>query len=323
VRPLPAGKLVVVITGLYDAICLRHGDRPEVLDVLTEMDVAEAGAAVTTPHDVELILNRPADLDRDSRAMVQGSRIAGFATLDLLLDRQQVRAALGFRPGHVDRVAAPLLGWVEDRARELTDAQRWSTPVTVTWQLPGAIADPTLRARRWSVVRRFSHLRAELDRLPEPPSTPAGVSIDVAADAGAAECVHQVLEEALAQHWEHRPVPTQRFLTGERAAAGYDPSLWFVARLNGRPAAAVIGRRSGIQGWIGWLGTRPAHRGRGLARLLLSTAMTALARAGSTQIALDVDTGNDTGALRLYESMGFAVHYQADQWRHTTSPTAR
>jgi len=323
VRLLPAGKLVVVITGLYDARCLRHGDRPEVLDVLTEMDVAEAGAAVTTRGDVDAIFNRPADLGRDSRVMVQGSRIAGFATVDVLLDRQQVRAALGFRPGHVARVAAPLLGWVEDRARELTDAQRWSTSLAVTWQLPGAIAGPALRERRWSVVRRFSHLRADLDRLPEPPSTPTGVSVDVAADAGADECVVQVLEEALARHWEHRPVPTQRFLTGERAATGYDPSLWFLARIDGRPAAAVIARRSGVQGWIGWLGTRPAHRRRGLARLLLGTAMTALARAGSTQVALDVDTGNDTGSLRLYDSMGFAVHYQADQWRHTTSPTAR
>lgn len=183
-RLLPAGKLVLVTTGLHDARCLRHGDRPQVLDVLTEMDVAEAGGAVTTARDVDAIFNRPADLDRDSVAMFQGSQISGFATLDLLQDRQQVRASLGFRPGHVARVAAPLLGWVEDRARVLTDAQRWSTPVTVTWQLPGAIAGPALRARQWRVVRRFSRLRAELDRLPEPPRAPAGVSVDVAADAG-------------------------------------------------------------------------------------------------------------------------------------------
>lgn len=189
----------------------------------------------------------------------------------------------------------------------------------MTWQLPGGLAEPALRDRGWVDVRRFNRLCADLHPNAMVPTAPPEVVVVTATTDQQARHVHDVLEAALAGHWDHRAKTADRFLADERAAAGHDQSLWFLAADAERPAAAVIARRLPEQGWIGWVGTHPEHRGRGLARLLLTTATTELARRGCAQAALDVDTGNDSGALRLYESVGFHVDYQADQWRFTTA----
>ena len=68
------------------------------------------------------------------------------------------------------------------------------------------------------------------------------------------------------------------------------------------------------QGWVDLIGVRPAWRGRGLAPALLAEVLRTLAADGMQAAGLDVDTGNETGALRLYEGMGFAVHTTSVTW---------
>ena len=65
------------------------------------------------------------------------------------------------------------------------------------------------------------------------------------------------------------------------------------------------------EAWIGQLGTRAAWRRRGLASLLLATALTAFRDAGYERAALDVDSENATGALGLYERLGFIVSHRS------------
>ena len=64
--------------------------------------------------------------------------------------------------------------------------------------------------------------------------------------------------------------------------------------------------RQGInQGWVAELGVRRPWRKRGVATALLCESMRAFKRAGLDFATLGVDTENPTGALRLYESVGF------------------
>jgi len=303
---------------------LHRTDAAGMLNLLRAMDVAETGSPFTSDADVTRILgNGRIEFDRDSRAVSDPRGLAAFAAVETLEDREYVRATLGLRPDAAGVTAPVLLGWVERRAQEVALAVGWATATAVTWQLPGGLAAPALRERGWADVRRFNHLRGDLNPNTVIPTTPPEVLVDTATTDPQARKVHNVLEAALAGHWEHRPKTADRFLADERAAVGHDQSLWFLATVAGRPAAAVIARRLPEQGWIGWVGTQPEHRGRGLARLLLTTAMTELARRGCLQAALDVDTGNHSGALRLYESVGFRVEYQAAQWRFTTTTSAR
>lgn len=71
---------------------------------------------------------------------------------------------------------------------------------------------------------------------------------------------------------------------------------------------AATGRRSA---YIGQVGTLRPWRRRGLGTLLLATALTAFARAGYDEADLGVDTANPTGALGLYERVGFVPRRRA------------
>jgi ribosomal protein S18 acetylase RimI-like enzyme len=72
------------------------------------------------------------------------------------------------------------------------------------------------------------------------------------------------------------------------------------------PAAA---ERTGYRaGWIGSLGTRRPWRQRGLASALLLQSMRAFQSAGLDYAGLGVDAANPTGAVALYESLGFATY---------------
>jgi len=290
-------------------------DLPSLVSLLRELDRAETGGAFTTEADVGRILNKSRTLADDSYLLQVVDGPAGFAVLDILHDRKHVRANLGVHPDHV--AAAPtLLAWVEQRTQQIADKNRWRTTTALTWQLPGALIEPALCERDWKPVRRFSHLTRSLNSDLTVPALAQGVSVNTAEDDHVQREVHAVLEAAMAGHWEHRAQSPEHFLDDEHAATGYDPSLWYLARVGGQPAAAVIARQLPDQGWIGWVGTHPDCRGRGLARLLVLKAMTELRRRDSTRVALDLDTGNTTGALRLYESVGMSADYTADQWRH-------
>ena len=58
-------------------------------------------------------------------------------------------------------------------------------------------------------------------------------------------------------------------------------------------------------GWIEAIGVRPSWRGQGIAALLMAKSLNAFINEGLAQAMLDVDTQNPSGALRLYEKMGF------------------
>jgi ribosomal protein S18 acetylase RimI-like enzyme len=60
-------------------------------------------------------------------------------------------------------------------------------------------------------------------------------------------------------------------------------------------------------GFVNHLGVASSHRGRGLGEYLLRLACAHSATKGYEQLELSVDTGNDTGALALYEKVGFVA----------------
>jgi ribosomal protein S18 acetylase RimI-like enzyme len=69
------------------------------------------------------------------------------------------------------------------------------------------------------------------------------------------------------------------------------------------------------EAWVGQVGTRPAWRRRGLASLLLATALAGYRRAGYQRAGLGVDTENASGALGLYERLGFVVDHRSVTWQ--------
>ena len=95
-----------------------------------------------------------------------------------------------------------------------------------------------------------------------------------------------------------------------------DTSMWRVAWDGEEVVGCVMNEiepeenaRLGLDvGWLEHVSVRRAWRGRGVAKALIVESMRVLRDRGMQVAALGVDADNPTGALRLYEGLGFRPH---------------
>ena len=186
----------------------------------------------------------------------------------------------------------------------------------------GQPADEALLASEgFEAVRYFFDMaRPALDDIPDLP-LPRGLIVrpTTAADARA---VWEADVEAFRDHWGGHEASDENFLRWIESP-GADPSLWVIAFDGAEVAGGVIvgiypeeNAALGVQrGWLDSVFTRAPWRRRGLARALMTRALRMIRDRGLTSAALDVDSANPTGALGLYESLGFEVERRSTAWR--------
>ena len=75
-------------------------------------------------------------------------------------------------------------------------------------------------------------------------------------------------------------------------------------------------------GWLEHVSVRAPWRGRGVAKALIAASMRALRERGMDFAALGVDAQNPTGALALYEGLGFRPHQKWISHRKPLDPAA-
>ena len=166
----------------------------------------------------------------------------------------------------------------------------------------------------FAAVRHYMDMRRDLAvAVPAEPAV-GGIRI-VPYDATFAEAVRMAHNEAFADHWDTEPIRPEDW---ERDVVG-DPhfraDLSFVA-LAGDEAVGYSANycseadwaASHVRdAWIGQLGVRRPWRGRGIATALLVRSMARFRDAAMEAASLGVDAQNPTGAVALYERVGFAV----------------
>lgn len=94
------------------------------------------------------------------------------------------------------------------------------------------------------------------------------------------------------------------------------PGLWHVAWEGDRIVGGVLNTiddaentaYSRKRGFTDDIFTAKEYRGRGIAQALIARGLAQFQQLGCTEAALDVDAGNATGALRLYEKLGYRPH---------------
>jgi len=107
----------------------------------------------------------------------------------------------------------------------------------------------------------------------------------------------------------------------------FDPDLWVVAWDKAEVVGMVLsfidekeneeyGRKRGIMKLVA---VRRPYRGKGLARALIGRSLRTLKECGMSEVILSVDTEELTGALKLYESMGFKMIKQFFIYRKNLS----
>jgi len=119
-------------------------------------------------------------------------------------------------------------------------------------------------------------------------------------------------EEAFQDHWGHVPATDSEY-QGWTKSPYFQPARWKVAWDNGQVAGMVLNfindeeneRFNRKRGHTEDISVRRPWRRRGLARSLLAQSMQMLKGEGMEEATLGVDTDNLSGALGLYENLGF------------------
>lgn len=174
-----------------------------------------------------------------------------------------------------------------------------------------------LEAEGFEPIRYFFHMRRPtLDDIPDAP-LPDGLEYrPVRPEEHRA--IIEAEYEAFKDHWEARDFSEQAFESLFKMS-DVDTSLWVVA-WDGDQVAGVVenwiwrdeNERLGVaRGWLDHISVRrPWHR-RGLGRAMTAQALRRLREVGMTDAMLGVDADNPTGALGLYEGVGFEVDQRA------------
>jgi mycothiol synthase len=129
-------------------------------------------------------------------------------------------------------------------------------------------------------------------------------------------------DEAFRDHFEHRAATEQDFVA-VFTQPDLDTSLWMVGwdgdQVAGSVQTWIWKEENEILGakraWLESVSTRRQWRRRGLARALIAASLVDLRARGIEEALLGVDAENPTGALALYEGLGFEVKVRSMRYR--------
>ena len=197
-------------------------------------------------------------------------------------------------------------------ATEDADRDDWRVRTFIAEGEVGAHA--LLESAGFTPERWFVMMRRPLDaEIPDAP-LPDGLEFrPVTPDQH--RTIYDAEGEAFRDHWEWRDHSDADF-EAEYRRSDIDTSLWVVAWDEDEVAGVVqnwIWRDEnatlGVQrGWLEHISVRRPWRRRGVGRAITAEALRVLRDAGMTEGMLGVDADNPTGALGLYQGLGFEVH---------------
>jgi ribosomal protein S18 acetylase RimI-like enzyme len=302
-------------------------DRDAVLDVVRAYDARYVQRPQQTPEDIVADLaSSGADLARDAWLVTDADRAVGLGWFTVE-DPDPQRPTLWFdvyaRPGLATDAGleASLVEAMLARCREEQSAGSAAEVVVESGCMRGdERTDAALRGAGFEHERTFWRMERSLrPPRPEPGDPPAGVTVRAARDdAEDRALLHRLFTETFAEHWGTVHRPEGEWWERLRGRPGLDPSQWWIADVDGEPAAFLMGDASRADdggGFVPLVGVRENARGRGVARHLLLLAFAEQARRGWEWTQLTVDTGNLTGAPALYASVGMEPVEVIDLYR--------
>ena len=222
-------------------------------------------------------------------------------------------------------IGTALLNWQDARARQMLANQSEDLP---GWL--GTIAPESAPATRallekngFAEKRCWLEMQRDLsDEIPDP-AVPSNIQITTPENLS--EETRLAYNDSFQSHWGSAPDTPESWRNREQRA-DYRPDLSFVAVAEspeGAPEVTglVISRvspekweaRGGSFAYIHLMGVRSSWRGKGIATALLVHSMQAFRSAGLERAELNVDADSPTGAVSVYENLGFRAAY-----RHST-----
>ena len=325
-------------TGAPSGLRLRpfagEADVPELVRIFNAEAEADGLPHRTNFDELTAEFGHPSaafDSARDITIAELDGRIVGVA------QREAIDTTDGFREYRLDGEVDPayrrrgigrvLLEENKRRQRDLAASDGSDrTRIFGSWSFDSQAGDRALleadgfEPARWF----FQMVRPDLANVPEIP-LPGGLDLRPIDRSGARQ-VWNADVEAFEDHWggfDSSEEHLQRWLDNPTT----DLSLWVIAFDGDEIAGGILNsidphqnEALGIQrGWLSSVFTRRPWRRRGLATALIAQSLRVLRSRGMTSAALGVDADNPSGALGLYENVGFAVDSRSTAWRKAFS----
>ncbi|HEX8025152.1 MAG TPA: GNAT family N-acetyltransferase [Candidatus Limnocylindrales bacterium] len=231
------------------------------------------------------------------------------------------------RQGH----GTAMLEWAEGHARELVRtgaAGRTDWPHTIGGHaITGVPGHAELAASHGYAIHHYGYdmLRSLAEPI-EDRALPPGLEIRPVDPSQ-----HRAIWDADVEAFQDHPEPAQRTEDDFRSwftSPALDTSLFRVAWDGDEVAGSVLtsiipeeNERLGVRrGWLDHVSVRRPWRGRGLAGALITSTLRLLRDRGMEEAALGVNAENRTGALQLYEKLGFRQHREIVAYRKPLAP---
>jgi mycothiol synthase len=310
-RGLPAGVEVRRFAGPQD-----YAPMAEVYAACARVDGLDEAV---TAEDLAHFIESPVGLDpaQDVFVVEGGGRVVGYGWVNHKLEgagdeTHQLRGYVhpawrraGLGSALVDRMEAR----AQQRGFPLTaTGSRFVQSHVLDTELP---AHDLFRSRGYAPARYAFRMERDLSQpIPVLP-LPDGIRVRVSTEADY-RAVWEAEREAFQDHWGYTPWPEEHFQRF-RTFPHYDLSLWRVAWAGDLVAGMVLNyineeenaaKRRRL-GYTEDIAVRRPWRRQGLASALIALSLQALRQRGMTQAALAVDAENPTGALRVYERLGY------------------
>lgn len=315
---------------------------------LTPADVTDAAALLAVAEAVddtgehwsaedltEWWVNDLVDLGHDGLAVrTTGGELVAWATvLGLPTFREAFRITLEARvhPAWRGRgIGRAVLGWQLARGREVHVARHPAAPAVLDVLVPTSMRSLEALLRRAGLreERWYFHMQRPLTGLPAVPDVGGIELVPFGWDRD--EEVRRAHNACFTEHHgtaERDEATWQTLFTGQRS---FRPDLSVLALADGAVAGYALGYvyeadslATGVEEvYLGQIGVLPAARGRGVASAVIAAVLGAAAESGCGRAGLQVDSGNVTGALRLYESLGFRTVRRQITWSLALPPAA-
>jgi mycothiol synthase len=216
-----------------------------------------------------------------------------------------------------------LTAWAVDRAEKVLDAIGGSLPRAIQASTQDKLMDrvEVYESLGFQRVRYFYHMHRDLSLPVQKPVIPSGLEL-ITFRPEFNRPLMRAFNESFMDHWNFHPVTEEDWEKWFMGGEDFRPDLTYLVMDGDQIAAFSINgvssernaQRGLNEGWVHQLGTRRSWRKRGLATALLNASMLAFQREALAVAALGVDTANPTGALHVYENVGFVLVKQFIQY---------
>jgi len=268
----------------------------------------------------EEFVNPEGDFERGSIAACDGETMIAYCVLYARTEAEPVHMMRMWAGVHPDYrglgIGTSLLAWAERAAAPMHAARFPGRPLSMLGQCLARVTDAValFEANGYRQTRWFHSMECDL-RMWVPPQVgaPDGIEI-VGYSADRSEDAHLVTNESFRDHWDSTE-KSQESWSYFMSFSAFRPAFSFLAYEGSEPVGILIGheydaytRATGKRDLhVAIVGTRKAARKRGVASAMLARAMTVARDDGCVSASLGVDAGSATGAVGVYERIGFTV----------------